>query len=320
MRRFARALSSATGKSVEVLASEPVTGGAQRETTFLEVVAEGERCSWVLSVERSRIGGIPLSVEVACLRAARDAGVRAPLVVAAVDDDGSLGGPFVITERAPGEAIGSRVLRMAETMEGLGDRVVAGLGRDLARLHGAARHPSGLERLDGPAYLARLKDEQGEMPRPSATVAAGLAVLARWVPTMAQPVLVHGDLRIGNVVVDPSGVTAIVDWELAHLGDPMEDLAWATVRTWRYGRAPEVGGLAPLERFVESYEASGGTFDRARFEWWRLARTVWWCIGLARQTGAWMAGESRSLVHAASGRRLAEIEWDLLDLLEGAAS
>ncbi len=312
------ALAAVTGGPCDVRHVEPVTGGAQRDTAFLDVVVDGRPRSWVLSVQRARIGGIPLPAEVACLRAARAAEVRAPVVVGATDDHSLLGGPFMVTERYPGEAIGRRVQRLADGDDGLGERVVADLGQDLARLHRDAAPPAGLQRLDGPAYAERLRDEYAELPRPSATVAAGLAWLADDPPAMDDPVLVHGDLRIGNVVVDPTGVTAIVDWELAHLGDPMEDLAWASVRTWRYGRTPEVGGLAGLEVLVAAYEGAGGTFDRARFEWWRIARTVWWCLGLARQAAAWMDGRSGSLVHAASGRRVAEIEWDLLDLLDDA--
>lgn len=318
MIELATALTAAAGTPVEVRHVEPVTGGAQRDTAFLDVVVDGRPRSWVLSVQRARIDGIPMTVEVACLRAARAAEVRAPAVVAATDDISLLGGPFMVTERRPGEAIGRRVQRLAAGDDGLGERVIADLGHDLARLHRDAEPPVGLERLDGPAYVVRLRAEFEELPRPSAPVAAGLAWLADDPPTMNEPVLVHGDLRIGNVVVDPSGLTAIIDWELAHLGDPMEDLAWASVRTWRYGRTPEVGGLAGLDVLVGAYEEAGGTFDRDRFEWWRIARTVWWCLGLGRQAGAWMDGRSTSLVHAASGRRVAEIEWDLLDLLEDA--
>jgi aminoglycoside phosphotransferase (APT) family kinase protein len=129
--------------------------------------------------------------------------------------------------------------------------------------------------------------------------------------------IVHSDVRNGNLIVGPDGLRAVLDWEGALAsGDPMQDLAWPALRMWRFredGR--EIGGFAERAPFVAGYESAGGRFDEARFRWWKVEGTLRWAVGLASQAMAYLDGRVPSIVMAASGRRVSELEWDLLMLI-----
>ena len=132
--------------------------------------------------------------------------------------------------------------------------------------------------------------------------------------------LVHGDFRMGNLIVDHAGLAAVLDWELTHIGEIYEDLAWFCIRAWRFG-APKslgAGGLGDVEAFLRAYEQSAETIvDRDVFQWWLGVATLRWGIICLHQAHRHLSGETRSVELAAIGRRVSETEWDLLDLLSG---
>ncbi len=135
-------------------------------------------------------------------------------------------------------------------------------------------------------------------------------------PPRTRPVVVHGDLRLGNVIVGPAGLAAVIDWELVRLGDPLEDIAWLCLKAWRFGERPEVAGLGPLDELVDAYESAGGRpVDRAALHWWLVEKTLGWGIGCMAQAAFHLSGRVRSMELAAVGRRTAEQEWDLLELV-----
>ncbi|KKC03142.1 phosphotransferase, partial [Mycobacterium nebraskense] len=151
----------------------------------------------------------------------------------------------------------------------------------------------------------------------------------RWLegnrPQRSQPsadVLVHGDYRMGNLIVDGSRLAAVLDWELVHRGDPYDDLAWFCIRAWRFGAPASLGagGLGSIESFLRDYEqASGTSVDRVAFHWWLILATLRWGVICRYQAERHLTGQFRSVELATIGRRVCETEWDLLDLLEGAA-
>jgi hypothetical protein len=132
--------------------------------------------------------------------------------------------------------------------------------------------------------------------------------------------VVHGDFRLGNLLVDQGGLRAVLDWELAHLGDPLEDLAWFCVRAWRFGSPLPAGGVATREALVTAYEAAGGArVDRDALRWWEVLGTLKWGVICVMQAFGHLSGASRSVELATIGRRVCENEWDLLGLLPGGA-
>lgn len=228
----------------------------------------------------------------------------------------------LVTREVVGETIPRRVLRSVGGVDDGGATLTRNCGRALARLHGIdpvmlAVVDEPLPTYTAPEYLDHLTERLDDLPDPHPTFRFAIVQLADMLPSepSAQS-LVHGDFRTGNMVVDAAQLAAALDWELTHVGDPMEDLAWLCLRTWRFGADElEAGGFGTLEDLRHSYVAAGGRWRQDAFEWWTMARTVWWGIGLAVQAAAFVDGGSRSLVHAASGRRVVELEYDLLGLL-----
>jgi aminoglycoside phosphotransferase (APT) family kinase protein len=207
--------------------------------------------------------------------------------------------------------------------EQIGARLAAQLGDGFARLHAVPveRAPAGLSRPDGASAVDRaleaMRVQIDTLWQPAPALALGLHWLERHVRFVPRRLaIVHGDLRNGNIIVDATGLRAVLDWEGTHLGDPIEDLAWICLRTWRFGvDALEVGGFADRATLVDAYEAAGGRFDARSFHWWKVLGTLRWGAGLARQAIGHMDGSVPSIVMAASGRRVAELEFDLLALL-----
>ena len=130
--------------------------------------------------------------------------------------------------------------------------------------------------------------------------------------------MVHGDFRIGNVIFGPEGLRAVLDWELAHVGDPFDDLGWLCVRSWRFGAdGNPVGGLCERERFFAAYErAGGGRVDATAVRWWETFGNLKWAIMCIMQAKTFLDGAVRSVELASLGRRVAEMELELLALME----
>ena len=137
-------------------------------------------------------------------------------------------------------------------------------------------------------------------------------------PPIAKPLLVHGDYRTGNYLADERGVTAILDWEGAHLGDPVEDLGWLCVKSWRFGAVDKpAGGFGSREELWRAYERAGGAkVDPARAHWWEVFGTVRWGIICHQQAWRHLSGAVKSMELASIGRRAVETEVDLLQLLK----
>jgi aminoglycoside phosphotransferase (APT) family kinase protein len=309
-------LLAAPGGSIEALTR--LSGGASRETWAFDLVHGSERRALIL--QRWRPGregsgrGIAMEVEAAVLRQAGRAGVPVPEVVAA--DDGSiLGSAGMVVTRLDGETIARKILRddeWARAREGLGSDV----GAAMAAVH---RIPTdavpGLDSSDQVAEYRDLLDVLGE-PHPAFEL--GLRWLDEHRPVTSDVGVVHGDLRLGNLLVGPDGLRAILDWELAHLGDPMEDLGWFCVRAWRFGSPLPAGGVATREALAEAYEDAGGRpVDLEVLRWWEVLGTLKWGVMCILQAWSHLSGATRSMEHAAIGRRVCENEWDVLGLLPG---
>lgn len=318
---LAEALGRAWGRSVAVSDLHRLSGGASRETWSFTADDGGRTRALILQRVRltPAIGDHALTtedllrVEDALLAAAAAHDVPVPTVVVASDAAGGLGAAR-ITEALPGEALGPRLVRAERTPDGRRS-LVAGMGRALAGIH---RIPveGALTRLERQDPLERARvglDLVGEA-RPAFELA--LRWLADRRPPPSGDGVVHGDFRIGNLLVEGDDLRAVLDWELAHLGDPLEDLGWLCVRAWRFGATPEVGGIGHLDDLLDAYSGARGVpVDPDHVRWWIVAGTLRWGLICAVQARRHLDGHVSSVELATIGRRVCENEHDVLDLI-----
>ncbi|MFC5187595.1 phosphotransferase family protein [Actinomadura harenae] len=306
------------GPGVRVRGLSRGGGGASRVTCGFEAVAaDGAVAPLILRLGTpGASASIPLVREAALMRAGARAGVPGPEVLAADGADGPLGVEFVVMERIVGETIPRRILRDPALADVL-PRLAARCGEILAAVQ---RVPAGdVPGLDGGDQLDAWQGILAALPEPYPALEFALRWLGRNRPPARPPVVVHGDFRNGNLIVGPDGVRAVLDWELAHLGDPLEDLGWLCVRAWRFGSEAPVGGFGGYDDLVSGYErAGGGPVDRDALRWWEMFGTARWGILCAVQAERHRSGAERSVELAALGRRVAENERDLLRMLPGA--
>ncbi|WP_086739949.1 phosphotransferase [Erythrobacter colymbi] len=254
------------------------------------------------------------SVEAALIEAARAKGVTAPEVVAVLEEADGLGSGFVM-RALPGTADPKVILACDDP-----GALLRHIARDLARIHSLRQGdvPAGVPVMDYRAAIADLRqqfiDAGGDRP----IIALGLRWLEDNCPSPVEPVLNHGDYRMGNLLVDGSVLTGVLDWEIAHFGDPHEDLAFGCMAVWRFARYDRPAlGLGSIADYIAAYEAEAGvTIDRARFRFWTIYRTVWWALGCLKMAAQWRSGADRMLERVVISRRTSEQELDLLLLLE----
>jgi aminoglycoside phosphotransferase (APT) family kinase protein len=245
--------------------------------------------------------------EATLLRAAARAGVPVPRVLAEDDE-------HLVVERIDGETIPRKILRDEQYAAAL-PRLAAQCGEALAAIHSIPldQVPGLVAQEDAVDIWRALLDGFGQ-PHPTFELAL------RWLDERRPPstgaAVVHGDFRNGNLIVGPDGLRAVLDWELAHVGDPMEDLGWLCVRAWRFGVDRPVGGFGEREDLFAAYErASGRPVDVEVVRWWEVLGTLKWGIMCIAQAFTHLSGTVRSIELATIGRRACENEWDLLELI-----
>jgi aminoglycoside phosphotransferase (APT) family kinase protein len=247
--------------------------------------------------------------EAALFRAAADAGVPVPALLDASDDPDVLGSSFLVVEHVDGETIPRKILRDPEFAEAR-PKLARQCGEVLARLHSI--DPSTVEGLEDQDQVAQYRAVLDGTREAHPAFELAFRWLEEHRPAGNRHTVVHGDFRNGNLIVGPDGLRAVLDWELAHTGDPMEDLGWLCVKAWRFGVDRPVGGFGTYEELAAGY---GDDVDLEALRWWEILGTLKWGIMCIMQTFAHTSGMRRSVELAAIGRRVCEQEWDLLELL-----
>ena len=327
LEAFLREASAAD--AVRVLALKRMAGGASREIWSVDVELEraggAEELGLVVRVDP--IGhqiNSSRREEYEILKVAGDAGVPVPKAYWLCEDPAVLGASFIVMERIEGEALARRLLRderYARTRAVL----CAELGQALARIHSI--DPARLPFLARPAEGQTAAEFEVERfreiydtiaPDPHPAIELSLRWLATHLPGPSPIGVVHGDFRVGNVMFDERGLRAVLDWELYHAGDPIEDLGWLCVRAWRFGNdAKPVGGVGEREQLFAAYEqAAGKAVDRRRAHFWELFGNCKWAILCIMQAKTHLDGSVRSVELASIGRRACETEMELVELLE----
>jgi aminoglycoside phosphotransferase (APT) family kinase protein len=312
--RLAARLTELWSGPVAVDRLQRLSGGTSRTTwSFDAIRSGGDPFGLILRADTGRTGfSCSLELEASVFRAAAKAGVPVPAVLDGGDDGGPLGCPYLLMERLDGETIPRRLLR-EERFAAARAGLAAQLGGILARLHSIpADELPGIEVAEAPLDHLRLHfgPEGGVFP-------PGLEVGMRWLaehpPEPGPPGVVHGDFRLGNLVLASDGLRGVLDWELVHIGDPQEDFGWLCAKVWRFGGPGEVAGVGHREELLDGYAAVSGWRPTAeQLDWWELFATVRWGAICAMQARRHLSGEEPSVELAAIGRRACEQEFDVL--------
>ncbi len=318
-----RALNGCRG----LVSVERLSGGASQETYRLTIATDdGERLA---CMRRAPGGGmeIPdderinpgLDVEAELMRAARAAGVPEPEVYHVLEPGDGLGEGFVM-EWLEGEALGARIARSPD-FEALRGNLAFECGQQLARIHGIDLDATGLRdklQVATPEHFVRQTWERYQLLE---TPAPMIDFAGRWLmdhlPENPRQTLVHNDFRNGNFMVDQNGIVAVLDWEIAHIGDPMRDLGWICTNSWRFGVTEKpVGGFGEYEDLFRGYEAvSGEPVNPDHVKFWEVFGSFWWAVGCLGMAEHYRTGPDQTVERPAIGRRSSECQVDCVNLL-----
>lgn len=315
--RLAAVLRPALGDDVVVENVQLLTGGASRTTRSFDAVTGQGRRALILRTAPIAEHCAGMEREAAAQAAAARAGAPVPQVLAASDSAAALGDPYLICEEIAGQTIVRRIQRRLDD-EGR-SRLLTQCAQALTAIHRASTDLPGLVRQD---QLSEYRLRLDEMAYTTATFEWAFRWLADHRPASGALRMAHGDYRMGNLIVNGSVLAAVLDWELVHIGEHYEDLAWFCIRAWRFGAPAEMsaGGLGTIEEFVSAYKQAGGDpVDRVTLRWWLVLATLRWGVICRAQAERHLSGQCPSVELAAIGRRVCETEWDILELLESSS-
>ncbi len=318
------ALSQQLDRAVVVNRVARLKGGSVQENWSLDVLVDGAPAAWVLRTDAP--SGLPASwgkaEEYRVLQFVHGAGLSVPEPIALLDETTTLGRPLYVMARRRGEARGAVLVR-DPAVDRWGPAIVRELARELARLHRLPAPVAALDFMPCPERpaAARINDYRAylaDMAVTNPVLDYALDLLATCAPPTERLVLVHGDFRVGNVLVRDGALEATLDWEFASYSDPLEDVGWFLGRFWRFGCWHRgAGGLAPTEVFTETYvEETGAQLERRTLLFWQLLGAVRWAVIALQQAERCFVHGEEDLDLALTGTALPQLEWDILDLIE----
>ena len=311
------------GQSGTLQGLQRLTGGATKQTWAFDWVHAGGREHCILQLldestappAGARLPKLNAEHDAALMTAARAAGVPAPELLLLLAPQDGLGAGYV-TRRIDGETLGRRIVR-DEAFAGARRVLAQQCGQALARIHQLPRQDFPfLQTLTPTDELQLYAERLDGLERQHPALAYGLCWVRNHLPAQWHWSVVHADFRTGNLIVGPEGLRCVLDWEIARIGDPMQDLAVLCMRSWRFGGSEPVGGFGHREALYAAYEAAGGgRVDTERVRFWEVLNNLKWAISCVRRGSARRAdGRPARVELAAIGRRLEEPLWDLLNL------
>lgn len=321
-------LSEQTGEAVRITNAKALAGGASRDTWHLSVQQGAGTHEYVMRRDlptQMFEDALTREQEFHLMDAAYQHGIKVAKMRFLCSDTAVLGSPFFIMDYVPGISIGRKVIRQPE-LEQARQALPAQMAQQLAAIH---RLDYQQERL---SFLARPPENRSAAEAVIEQVYGIVDALGvknpvwewalRWAtehrPKPNPVTFVHGDFRLGNLLVDESGLRAVIDWEFGHVGDPDEELGYLCMRDWRFGNGTQrAAGLTDRESFLHAYEAaSGRSVDRASVDWWELLGNIRWGVICLSQANRHLSGEDPSVELASLGRRSAEMQLESLRLIE----
>ncbi len=319
--QLARCVAAWCPGATGVAGATRLSGGASQETWSFDILHPGGDIGAILRRAPQGYGAAParaagLNAEAALMQLAHAAGVPSPKMLYVLQPNDRLGTGFIM-ERVAGETIPRKILR-DDTFAAARPKLARRLGGILAAIHGLPlpQLPE-LRRMTAATEISEIERDYRSFAGPRPVFELALRWLRKHDPGPSEDVtLVHGDFRHGNLIIGPDGLRAVLDWELAHTGDPMEDLGWICVNSWRFGEIDKpVGGFGSREELFAGYEAAGHRVDASRVTFWEVMGTLRWGVMCCGMMQRFRSGPEHSIERAMIGRRSSETEIDLLRLL-----
>ena len=295
----------------------PLTGGASADINRIILANEDELIvRRTLSQEKS-VMAIPKILEAKIQKVVKKNGAPVPEVIFEFSEGEEIGEGYVM-EAIPGETIPRKILRDVKFATAR-EKLPFEIGKSLAKIHQTKLDD--LKALDQVTFsdsLEKLFQVYLSFNQPQPVFDLAFKWLEAQKLTEYGDVLVHGDFRFGNFIISEENLESIIDWELAHIGNPMEDLGWLCVRSWRFGNVEKrVGGLGDIKDLIAGYESNSDLkIDESQLDVWQLYGSLRWGVICMMQTFAHLSGMVNSVEKAAIGRRVSETEFDLMNMIK----
>jgi len=297
---------------------EPLTGGASKEIWKFEVSNAKQSTKMILR-RGSGIEG-PLAIKTAdearIQKEVIKVGAPVPIILAVSKNEEELGDSYIM-HFVEGESIARKILRDKEYKKAL-PILAYQCGEAIAKIHNVdINNFSFLPKKPAEDQLEDLYSTYQSFEQPSPVFEYAYLWLKEQDFGNFQESLVHGDFRLGNIIVNADGLQSIIDWELAHIGNPLQDLGWVCGNSWRFGKNDKVvGGFGELEDLLEGYNSvSKLKVNKEMVRCWQVFGTFRWGVICLIQAYAHLNGTINSIEKAAIGRRVSETEIDIVDLL-----
>lgn len=331
MLNFKKKLLSVLKKSLDgfetLESTKRLTSGASRITFEVSTICKGKPKKLALRINPADLNEdglmsqrIAPSSEAEVMKLARSAGIPTPEIIYIFDEEDDLGEGYLM-DWMEGESVGSKISR-GEEFKAIRPVLAKQCGQILGRLHSIDISATGLETV-----LEKLKpidyvSQQYKIYKSLKVQRPMIEYVARWLlenPPRDRPLcLVHNDFRNGNLLVNKlSGISGVLDWEIAHIGNPIRDIGWLCTPSWRFGVSKNtVGGFGMLNDLLASYEASGGSkLEQEELKFWMIFGSFWWAIACLLMEKSYENGEDKSIERPIIGRRISECEVDCVNLL-----
>ena len=295
----------------------PLTGGASADINRIILANDDELIvRRTLSQEKS-VMAIPKILEAKIQKVVKKNGAPVPAIIFEFSEGEEIGEGYVM-EAIPGETIPRKILR-DKKFASAREKLPFEIGKSLAKIH--QTQLDDLKALDQVTFsdsLGKLFQVYLSFNQPQPVFDLAFKWLEAQKLTEYGDVLVHGDFRFGNFIISEENLESIIDWELAHIGNPMEDLGWLCVRSWRFGNFEKrVGGLGDIKDLIAGYESNSDIkIDESQLDIWQLYGSLRWGVICMMQTFAHLSGMVNSVEKAAIGRRVSETEFDLMNMIK----
>ena len=297
---------------------EPLTGGASKEIWKFEVSDAKQSVKMILR-RGSGIEGPPAiktADEAKIQKEVIKVGAPVPIILAVSKKEEELGDAYIM-HFVEGESIARKILRDKEYKKAL-PILAYQCGEAIAKIHNVdVNNFSFLPKKPAEDQLEDLYSTYQSFEQPSPVFEYAYLWLKEQDFGNFQESLVHGDFRLGNIIVNSDGLQSIIDWELAHIGNPLQDLGWVCGNSWRFGKNDKVvGGFGELEDLLAGYNSvSKLKVNKEMVRCWQVFGTFRWGVICLIQAYAHLNGTINSIEKAAIGRRVSETEIDIVDLL-----